>query len=87
MANVPPRPERPVMPAHGEKARRSNWLVVIVALVMAVGGLASMMLLPLLNFFPVIVLAVFGFIAFHHFVWGRWLTKIVREEEGQDEAE
>jgi hypothetical protein len=75
------------MADRGEQRRRSNWLVVIVALVMAIGGLVSMMVLPLLNFFPVIVLAVFGFIAFHHFVWGRWLTKIVREEEGAEEAE
>lgn len=81
MADLPLRPERPAMPDLAEKRRRSNWLVVIAALVMSVGGLVSMMVLPLFNFFPVIVIAVFGFIAFHHFVWGRWLTKVMREEE------
>jgi hypothetical protein len=84
MANLPPRPERPATPGRGEKPRGNNWLVIIVALAMAVGGLVSMMLLPLLNFFPVIVIAVFGFIAFHHFVWGRWLTKVIRQEEEEE---
>jgi len=76
------------MPDRGEKPRRSNWLVVIVALVLAVGGLVSMMVLPLLGFFPVIVVAVFGLIAFHHFVWGRWLANVLRtEEEDKEESD
>ena len=81
MANPPIRPERPAMPSPGEKPRRGNWLVVLIAFVMAIAGLFSMMVLPLLGFFPVIVFAVFGFIAFHHFAWGWWLSKAIRKEE------
>ena len=85
MADFPVRPERPTMPSGGEKPRRSNWLVVLVAIVMGTVGLASMMVMPLLGFFPVIVLAVFCFIAFHHFVWGWWLSKAIREEADEED--
>ena len=75
------------MPTSGEKPRRgSNWLVVLVAFMMGAAGLASMMVMPLLGFFPIIVLAVFCFIAFHHFTWGWWLSKAIRDEEEEDES-
>jgi hypothetical protein len=87
MADFPVRPERPSMPTNGEKPRRgSNWIVVIAAFLMGAVGLTSLMVMPLLNFFPVIVLAVFCFIAFHHFVWGRWLSKALRDEAEEDES-
>jgi hypothetical protein len=84
MANPPPRPERPSFPATDEKPRRGSWLIVLVAFLMAIGGLVSLMVMPLVSFMPVIVLAIFGFVALHYFVWGWWLSNIVREEEEDD---
>jgi hypothetical protein len=68
------------MPNPEEKPRRGTWLTVLIAFMMAVGGLASLMVMPLVGYAPVIILAVFGFAALHYFVWGWWLTKIMREE-------
>ena len=85
MAELPPRPERPQLAHRGDKPRRSNWLTVLVAFGMAIAGLMSLMLMPLLNFAPVIVLAVFGFAALHYLVWGRWLSRYIREEDQEED--
>ena len=85
MANLPPRPERPNLPPPDEKPRRSNWLTILLAFLMAIGGLVSLMVMPLVGYAPVIILAVFGFIALHYFTWGWWLSNVVRKEESEDE--
>jgi hypothetical protein len=85
MNNPPVRPQRPPTPSPDDKPRRSNWLTVLLAFVLAIGGLVSLMVMPLVGYAPVIILAVFGFAALHYFVWGWWLSKIIREEEADDE--
>ena len=81
MSTVPPRPERPNFPAPDEKPRRGTWLTVLLAFGMAIAGLLSLALMPLVGFMPVVILAVFGFVALHYFTWGWWLSGIVRDEE------
>lgn len=85
MSNVPPRPERPRPPAPPEKPRSSNWLTIGLAFLMAIGGIVSLMVMPLVGYAPVIVLAVFGFIALHYFTWGWWLSKLLREQPEEEE--
>lgn len=87
MANVPPRPERPNLPPPEAKPRRSNWITILLAFIMAIGGLVSLMIMPLVGYAPVIILAVFGFIALHYFTWGWWLSNMVREEEASEDEQ
>jgi hypothetical protein len=87
MSTLPVRPERPQPSAlPGEKPRGGSWLTVLLAFMMAVAGLASLMVMPLVGYMPVIVLAVFGFAALHYCTWGWWLSKIIRDEEN-DQAD
>jgi hypothetical protein len=88
MSNAPQRPERPRPPAPPEKPRSSNLLTLGLAFMMAIGGIVSLMVMPLVGYAPVIVLAVFCFIALHYFTWGWWLSKKLgqeREESAPDQ--
>lgn len=85
MADLPTRPERPPLPTPGEKPRHSNWITVLLAFMLAIGGLVSLMVMPLVGYAPVIILAVFGFVALHYFTWGWWLTNLVRKEQDNDD--
>lgn len=73
------------MPSPGERPRRSNWVTILLAFVMAIAGMASLMAMPLVGYAPVIILAVFGFIALHYYTWGWWLTNMVRKDEDEED--
>jgi len=85
MITPPIRPERPTMPPREEKPRGNNWITILLAFLMAVGGLFSLMVMPLVGYAPVIVLAVFGFVALHYCVWGWWLTGKLRDEQNDEQ--
>lgn len=82
----PPTPQGPAPgsqgPAPGSQAR--GWLTIL-AVTSALLIFASILLaLPIGFFGPVIVvggLFFTGLVGFHYLVWGRWLTRIVQEEE------
>ncbi|MCO6459392.1 MAG: hypothetical protein J5I93_29120 [Pirellulaceae bacterium] len=72
-------------PASG--AQGKGWLTIL-AVTSALLIFASILLaLPIGFFGPVIVvggLFFTGLVGFHYLVWGRWLTRIVQEEETGD---
>jgi hypothetical protein len=89
MSVPPPPPARPepTPPPSG------SWLSLTLA---AAAGLAAVIGLGFLTLgycLPALVVGVilFGVVAFHYFVWGWWLGKIIRDEElrgrGTDEKE
>lgn len=89
MSNAPIRPERPPRPDEKSKPRGGNLVTIGLALTMAVGGVVSLMVMPLVGYAPVIVLAVFCFIALHYFTWGWWLSKrlMLNANDADDQAE
>jgi hypothetical protein len=60
---------------------------VALAFLMALVGIASLMVMPLVGYAPVIILAVFGFAALHYVVWGWWLPKYLRDAEDEAKRE
>ena len=84
MAKMPERPARPSSAEPGAGARKSSWLTVMLALFMALAGITSLMVMPLVGYAPVIILAVFGFAALHYVVWGWWLPKYLRDSEEEE---
>lgn len=75
----------PQVPAPGTQGK--GWLTIL-AVSSALLIFASVLLaLPIGFFGPVIVvggLFFTGLVGFHYLVWGRWLTRIVQEEESGD---
>jgi hypothetical protein len=89
MSNLPTRPDRPEMADPNQRKHRpaNTLFTVMLAAMMAVAGLASLMVMPLVGYAPVIVLAVFGFAALHYFTWGWWLSKSIRDKENKKQDE
>jgi hypothetical protein len=87
MNNIPQRPERPLPPQPKATPRGGNLLTIGLAFMMAIGGIVSLMVMPLVGYAPVIVLAVFCFIALHYFTWGWWLSKKLGKEAQDSEPD
>lgn len=78
---VPPKPPRPPEPAN----QRGSCLSIFLAIVLLTFAGGLLFFLPLLPGLGVAVI-VFGggfavVLAFHYYVWGRWLTRILQEEQ------
>ncbi len=78
-------PQRPPPPTEPAPARSSNSLLTVIMLLL-IGTVSAGLLLMLPTGFigPVMVfggLLFFGMMAFHYVVWGRWMTRILRDEE------
>ena len=83
---MPQMPERPRMP--DEPPPKSSSLATIV--VMSSLGLFVLVCLVLLmvvfnGAIPVIA-GIVLFCAFHYFVWGWWLSKLIRQEDADGDA-
>ena len=73
----------------GSASPQREWLTyVIVGSVLLIGS-AVFLILPLGFFGPVMVMGGWlfaGGLAFHYFVWGKWLARVVEQEEQGDDA-
>jgi len=80
-----PEPTRPPPP----EPRRSSPVSIILALVLLLAATTLLTVLTLGYFGPVIPIAtaIFLVILLHYFVWGRWLGRIIREEEQREKQE
>lgn len=80
-----PEPTRPPLP----EPRRSSPVSIILALVLLLVAATLLTVLTLGYFGPVIPIAtaIFLVILLHYFVWGRWLGRIIREEEQREKQE
>ena len=67
--------------------RRGSWFTVLLALIACMMGAAFLLIMPTGFIGPVMVfggLIFFGVIGLHYLVWGRWISKIVQEEQADD---
>ncbi|MCA9122508.1 MAG: hypothetical protein H6822_15115 [Planctomycetaceae bacterium] len=79
------RPEKP--PASPQRASNSL-LTVIMLLVIGTVCAGTLLMLPTGAIGPAIVFGgvmFFGMIGFHYVVWGRWMTRVLREEAAREE--
>jgi len=78
----PTDPRRPPPPPEPVRSRLS----ILLALVLFVIVVALLTVLTLGYFGLVLFTAaiLFGLVLFHYFFWGRWLGRILREEEERD---
>ena len=80
-----PVPQRPV-----DQPRRSSSATVFLAGILLLMAAMTLLALPTGFIGPVIVfggMVFFGVIGFHYFVWGRWLSEIVRQEAEEQAAQ
>jgi len=54
-----------------------GFILAVVLLIVALTGVAGIFILLAIS-------SVVGFVAFHYFVWGWWLTKSLRDKENTD---
>ena len=83
--------ERPPKPQESPPRASNTLLTVIMLLVIGMVCGGTLLMVPTIG--PVLVLGgllFFGMIGFHYVVWGRWMTRVLREEaqkEKQDDQE
>ena len=67
----------------------SSWLAIILAGLLGTAAVVTLTFLTLGSFGPVLLigLLIFGLVAFHYFVWGWWLQRILRREHDQESDE
>ncbi len=78
--------ERPSLPPEPPQRASNSLLTVIMVLVIGTVCAGTLLMLPTGAIGPVIVfggLMFFGMIGFHYVVWGRWMTRVLREEEAR----
>lgn len=69
--------------------RRGSCLMVIIGLSLLSVVVPALLLLPTGPIGPFILFGGLGcgfLFAFHYFVWGRWLTHVLRDEDRGDES-
>lgn len=78
--------ERPSLPPEPPPRASNSLLTVIMVLVIGTVCAGTLLMLPTGAIGPVIVFGgvmFFGMIGFHYVVWGRWMTRVLREEEAR----
>jgi hypothetical protein len=86
-------PERPPKPPDTTQRASNSLLTVVMLLVLGTICAGTLLMLPTGFIGPTIVfggLAFFGMIGFHYVVWGRWMTRVLREEslkQDQDDSQ
>lgn len=81
-------PERPPKPQEPPQRASNSLLTVIMLLVIGTVCAGTLLMLPTGFIGPVVVFGgvmFFGMIGFHYVVWGRWMTRVLREEALKDE--
>lgn len=80
--------ERPKKPEAAPQRASNSLLTVIMLLVFGTVGAGTLSMIPTIG--PLLVLGglmFVGMILFHYLVWGRWMTRVVQEEELRRERE
>jgi len=75
--------ERPQRPPEPPQRASNSLLTVIMVLVIGTVCAGTLLMLPTGAIGPALVfggLLFFGMIGFHYVVWGRWMTRVLREE-------
>ena len=75
--------ERPPKPLNPPQRASSSLLTAIMVLVIGTVCAGTLLMLPTGAIGPAVVfggLLFFGMIGFHYVVWGRWMTRVLREE-------
>ncbi|MBI2481568.1 MAG: hypothetical protein HYV60_23875 [Planctomycetia bacterium] len=78
--------ERPPSPPEPPQRTSNSLLTVIMVLVIGTVCAGTLLMLPIGAIGPVIVFGsvmFVGMIGFHYIVWGRWMTRVLREEEAR----
>jgi len=80
MSSIPTGP-----PSKPDEKRGSLVAVFFTFTLLSLGGGALIFLMPLIGYIGIAIVigsvTFFGIGCFHYFVWGRWLDRILREEE------
>lgn len=79
----------PPPPPPTEPAKRS-WLTIAAVGLAVVLGAALLLVAPTGFIGPVVVFGSFlftGLVGLHYVVWGRWLTRVLREQHPEEDAE
>ena len=74
-------------PSGSPSPKREAVTYIMLAMVLVVGSLV-LLVLPIGFFGPVVVFGGWffgGILAFHYFVWGKWLSRIVEQEDAKDD--
>jgi hypothetical protein len=82
--------ERPQLPPDPPQRASNSLLTVIMVLVIGTVCAGTLLMLPTGAIGPVIVFGgvmFFGMIGFHYVVWGRWMMRVLREEEARKEKQ
>ncbi|MCA9144640.1 MAG: hypothetical protein H6823_00165 [Planctomycetaceae bacterium] len=80
--------ERPSKPPEPPQRASNSLLTVIMLLVIGTVCAGTLLMLPTGAIGTAIVfgsLMFFGMIGFHYVVWGRWMTRVLREEALKEE--
>ena len=80
--------ERPSLPPEPAPRASNSLLTVIMVLVIGTVCAGTLLMLPTGAIGSAVVfggLMFFGMIGFHYVVWGRWMTRVLREEARQKE--
>ncbi len=82
--------ERPPKPQESPQRASNSLLTVIMLLVIGTVCAGTLLMLPTGFIGPVVVFGgvmFFGMIGFHYVVWGRWMTRVLREEARKEERD
>ncbi|MBC8356920.1 MAG: hypothetical protein H8E66_33530 [Planctomycetes bacterium] len=82
--------ERPPKPQESPPRASNSLLTVIMLLVIGTVCAGTLLMLPTGFIGPVVVFGgvmFFGIIGFHYVVWGRWMTRVLREEALKEEQD
>lgn len=82
--------ERPEKPPEPPQRASNSLLTVIMVLVLGTICSGTLLMLPTGAIGSAIVLGSLlfaGMIGFHYVVWGRWMTRVLREEALKDEQD
>lgn len=82
--------ERPPQPPDPPQRASNSLLTVIMVLVIGTVCSGTLLMLPTGAIGSALVfggLLFFGMIGFHYVVWGRWMTRVLREEALQEEQD
>ncbi len=77
------------MVASGSSSPQREWMTYLILASVLLVGSAVLLIVPLGFFGPVMVMGGWlfaGGLAFHYFVWGKWLAEIVEQEEQRDDS-
>jgi len=66
-----------------------SWIAIVLMALICIAIYVVLTFLTLGVFGPVLIVGgiLFGIVAFHYFVWGWWLGRVIREASDEEEEE